>query len=116
VAPQPPPADVEAPREAQLWRGRKAAHDREKAIILRSADTRYNCAKKPPPASANWPARRVPAAGVAPALERLNESGRKDLAEARLGSEESPRFGAAGLDNDEKASLRQFVDKKPANN
>ena len=71
--------------------------------------------KKPPPASANWPARRVPAAGIAPALERLNESG-KELAQARLGSEESPRLGAAGLDNDEKASLRQFVGKKPANN
>jgi hypothetical protein len=72
--------------------------------------------KKPPPASANWPARRVPAAGISPALERLNESGRKDLAEARLGSKENPRPGASGLDNDVKASLRQFVDKKPANN
>jgi hypothetical protein len=29
---------------------------------------------------------------------------------------ENPRPGASGLDNDVKASLRQFVDKKPANN
>ena len=49
-------------------------------------------------------------------IERLNESGRRVLAQALRGSKESPCPGAAGLDNDVKASPRGFVDKKPANN
>jgi hypothetical protein len=48
--------------------------------------------------------------------ELLNESGRKVLAQALLGSKESPCPGAAGLANDVKTSLRELVDNKPANN
>jgi hypothetical protein len=48
--------------------------------------------------------------------ELLNESGRKVLAQALLGSKDSPCPGAAGLDNNVKVSLRELVDKKPANN
>ena len=48
--------------------------------------------------------------------ERLNESGRKLLAQTLLGSKESPCPGATGLDNEVKTSLRELVDKKPANN
>lgn len=48
--------------------------------------------------------------------ERLNESGRKVLAQALLGSKDSPCPGAAGLDNDVKTSLRELAEKKSANN
>jgi hypothetical protein len=48
--------------------------------------------------------------------QRLNESGRKVLAQALLGSKESPCPGAAALADEVKQALRDLVDKKPANN
>jgi uncharacterized protein YjbI with pentapeptide repeats len=48
--------------------------------------------------------------------QRLNESGRKVLAQALLGSKDSPCPGAAGLDDNVKQALRELLDKKPANN
>jgi uncharacterized protein YjbI with pentapeptide repeats len=45
---------------------------------------------------------------------QLNESGRKLLAQALLGSKDSPCPGAAGLGDEVKQALRDLVDKKPA--
>jgi uncharacterized protein YjbI with pentapeptide repeats len=48
--------------------------------------------------------------------ERLNERGRRVLAQALLGSKDSPCPGAAGLEEEIKQALRDLLDKKPANN
>lgn len=48
--------------------------------------------------------------------QRLNESGRRLLAQTLLGSKESPCPGTAGLADEVKQALRDLLEKKPANN
>jgi uncharacterized protein YjbI with pentapeptide repeats len=59
-------------------------------------------------------ARAIQAEWIAEA--RLNESGRKLLAQTLLGSKDSPCPGAAGLEDEVKQALRELILNKPANN